>query len=181
MGPAACSDTCRKAIGLQPKHLCTAARRLASISIRRRTCSSGTVSDSANAGPPQRCPFDGPEADHELSGFTTDDDEHQGMKTGTTLSFIALAAVPLVRAGDDLADVLDSALRASGQVLQGGDVIAIAQKIVSKSEGRQVRLADVLPSSRAQELAQKTGKDARLVELEKLLMVTLMLPWGEGG
>ena len=82
-----------------------------------------------------------------------------------TISLIALAHIPLVRKGDDLADILERALNSSGERLQDGDVLVIAQKIVSKSEGRQVFLADVSPSVRAKDLAEQTGKDARLVEL----------------
>jgi coenzyme F420-0:L-glutamate ligase / coenzyme F420-1:gamma-L-glutamate ligase len=87
------------------------------------------------------------------------------MNSGATISLIALAGVPLVQRGDDLAGVLDAALRESGQTLRDGDVLVLAQKIVSKSEGRRFRLADVKPSARAVELARLTGKDERLVEL----------------
>ena len=87
------------------------------------------------------------------------------MTNGATISLIALAGVPLVQPNDDLAGVLDTALGASGHALREGDVLVLAQKIVSKCEGRRVKLADVTPSPRALELAQQTGKDARLVEL----------------
>lgn len=82
-----------------------------------------------------------------------------------TISLIALAGVAIVQEGDDMAGVLDASLVASGESLREGDVLVLAQKIVSKSEGRRVKLADVTPSDRALELAQQTGKDARLVEL----------------
>ena len=49
--------------------------------------------------------------------------------------------------------------------LLASDVLVVAQKIVSKAEGRYVRLADVVPGARASELATLTGKDARLIEL----------------
>ncbi len=87
------------------------------------------------------------------------------MNTGATISLIALPGVPLVQPGDDLADVIDHALRAGGQTLRSGDVIVLAQKIVSKSEGRRVKLSGVTPSCLALDLAQQTGKDPRLVEL----------------
>ena len=61
--------------------------------------------------------------------------------------------------------MLVDALAAAGESLQPGDVIALAQKIVSKAEGRAVRLSDVTPSPRALELATVTGKDPRLCEL----------------
>lgn len=78
---------------------------------------------------------------------------------------LPLAGVPLVQAGDDLAAIILAALDASGQGLRPGDVVAIAQKVVSKAEGRRIDLRMVAPSARAKELADATGKDARLVEL----------------
>ncbi len=64
-----------------------------------------------------------------------------------------------------MAALLLQALDRAGQTLRDGDVLAVAQKIVSKAEGRQVRLAAVTPSARAEEVAAVVGKDARLVEL----------------
>lgn len=81
------------------------------------------------------------------------------------LRVLGLPGVPLVRPGDDLATLILDALVACGEQVQDGDVLVLAQKIVSKSEGRQVRLADVKPCARAKELAGVTGKDARIVEL----------------
>jgi coenzyme F420-0:L-glutamate ligase / coenzyme F420-1:gamma-L-glutamate ligase len=82
-----------------------------------------------------------------------------------TLTLTALAGIPLVRAGDDLAAVVLQGLAASGETLRSGDVIVLAQKVVSKAEGRMVDLRAVRPSPRAQELARKSGKDPRLVQL----------------
>jgi coenzyme F420-0:L-glutamate ligase/coenzyme F420-1:gamma-L-glutamate ligase len=82
-----------------------------------------------------------------------------------SLQLIALEAVPLVRPGDDLAGLLIASCARSGAVPRGGDVLVVAQKIVSKSEGRYVDLATVEPSPRAQSLAREAEKDARLVEL----------------
>src|SRR5262245_4335775 len=76
-----------------------------------------------------------------------------------------LQGVPLVKAGDDIAEIILSALERSDLALQEGDVLVLAQKIVSKAEGRSVDLARVEPSTRARDLAALTGKDARLVEL----------------
>ncbi len=81
------------------------------------------------------------------------------------LKLIALPGIPLVRAGDDLARLALDALARCGERLQDGDVLVVAQKIVSKSEGRLVRLASVVPSESALALARETGKDPRLVEL----------------
>lgn len=76
-----------------------------------------------------------------------------------------LTGIPLIAAGDDLAAVLGDALERSGIALADGDVLVLAQKIVSKAEGRQVILAEVTPSPRAIEIAAQCDKDPRLVEL----------------
>jgi len=71
----------------------------------------------------------------------------------------------MVQPGDDLARLIREALARAGTRLQPGDVLVVAQKVVSKSEGRHARLAEVTPSGQAREIAASTGKDARLVEL----------------
>ena len=76
-----------------------------------------------------------------------------------------ISGVPRVRPGDDLGPLLAEAITRSGEVLRGGDVVVVAQKVVSKAEGRIVRLADVVPSPRAIELAARVDKDARAVEV----------------
>lgn len=81
------------------------------------------------------------------------------------LSIAALAGIPLVRPGDDIAALMLHGLASSGIALQRGDVLAVAQKIVSKAEGRQVDLRTVTPSARALSLAAEVDKDPRLVEL----------------
>ncbi len=81
------------------------------------------------------------------------------------LTLIALPGIPDVRPGDDVGRLLLAALDRAGLAPQDGDVIAIAQKIVSKAEGRLVDLAGVVPGERARELARQTDKDPRLVEL----------------
>jgi len=85
--------------------------------------------------------------------------------TTKRLTLLALPCVPLVQPGDDLAGLIRSALDASGETLQAGDVLVLAQKIVSKAQNRYIRLASVTPSDRAMELAEQVGKDPRLVEL----------------
>lgn len=81
------------------------------------------------------------------------------------LELIALEGVPLVKAGDDLAAIALDALARTGVAFEDRDVLVVAQKIVSKSEGRLVRLDSVEPSPRARELARAAEKDARLTEL----------------
>ncbi len=78
---------------------------------------------------------------------------------------IALAGIPLVQPGDDLAQLILNGLAASNLALQAGDVLVITSKVVSKAEGRTVRLADVQPSTDAEHYAEVTGKDPRMVEL----------------
>ena len=70
-----------------------------------------------------------------------------------------------IRPGDDLCDLLRQALERLPIKPDHGDILAITQKIVSKAEDRYVDLATVEPDQEALELARKTGKDARLVEL----------------
>ena len=81
------------------------------------------------------------------------------------LTLVALPGIPEVARGADLAGLLLAAVERAGRMLESGDVMVIAQKIVSKAEGRTVRLAGVTPSARALELAGVVGKDPRLVEL----------------
>jgi coenzyme F420-0:L-glutamate ligase/coenzyme F420-1:gamma-L-glutamate ligase len=81
------------------------------------------------------------------------------------LILTALTGIPAVHAGDDLARLVLDGLARSDERLCDGDVLVLAQKIVSKAEGRAVRLADVMPSKRARELASQCEKDPRLVEL----------------
>ncbi len=87
------------------------------------------------------------------------------MGTPTRLELIALQGIGAVSAGDDLGAIVEVSLAATGLALRDGDVIAVAQKIVSKSENRYVLLEDVVPSARALELAPQCDKDPRLVEI----------------
>jgi len=76
------------------------------------------------------------------------------------LELVEFPGLPEIRPGDDLA-----ALLAASADLRSSDVVAIAHKVVSKAEGRIVRLADVTPSERALRLAQEHGKDPRHLEV----------------
>lgn len=73
--------------------------------------------------------------------------------------------MPFIRAGDDLAELIARAWTESGMSVEAGDVLVVAQKIVSKSEGRLRKLDDVRISRQAEEMAAIVGKDVRLVEL----------------
>lgn len=82
-----------------------------------------------------------------------------------TLTLTPLPGIPLIRPGDDLAGILLDSLALAGLHLADGDILVLAQKIVSKAEGRLRNLAEVRPSPRALELAESTQKDPRLLEL----------------
>jgi coenzyme F420-0:L-glutamate ligase/coenzyme F420-1:gamma-L-glutamate ligase len=82
-----------------------------------------------------------------------------------TLTLTALQHIPLIRHGDDLADIVVRALEENQITLEDNDILVYAQKVVSKAEGRSVNLTNVTPSPPALELAAKTEKDPRLVEL----------------
>ena len=81
------------------------------------------------------------------------------------LTIAGLTGVPLVQAGDDLAAIALAAYAASGLAPADGDVLVVAQKIVSKAEDRVVDIATVVPSERAIALAAEVEKDPRLVEV----------------
>jgi coenzyme F420-0:L-glutamate ligase / coenzyme F420-1:gamma-L-glutamate ligase len=81
------------------------------------------------------------------------------------LILTALPNIPLIQRGDDLTAIILRGLADAKIHLQNDDVLVLAQKIVSKSEGRMVRLREVTPSPRALELASESGKDARFCEV----------------
>ena len=82
-----------------------------------------------------------------------------------SLTLTPLLNFPLIRQDDNLADILVKSLQETQIELHDNDIIVLAQKIVSKSEGRMVNLATVTPSQHAIELAQKADKDPRVMEL----------------
>ena len=83
----------------------------------------------------------------------------------TRLVLTALEDLPLIQPGDDLAGFILAAVKAADLRLENGDVIAVAQKVISKAEGRLVNLSDVAPSPEALEMGEQSGKDPRLVQL----------------
>jgi coenzyme F420-0:L-glutamate ligase/coenzyme F420-1:gamma-L-glutamate ligase len=82
-----------------------------------------------------------------------------------TLNLFALTGLPEIREGDDLPKLVVEAVRFTGRKLASNDVIVIAQKIVSKSEGRTVRLRTLKPSAEAISIAHTVQNDPRLVEV----------------
>ena len=81
------------------------------------------------------------------------------------LTILPLPGMPEVRPGDDLAALLLGALREAGLELHDGDVVVVAQKVVSKAEGSRAALTDVTPRLWARRWAERWSKDARQVEL----------------
>ncbi|HIE24387.1 MAG TPA: coenzyme F420-0:L-glutamate ligase [Anaerolineales bacterium] len=81
------------------------------------------------------------------------------------LSLVPLSKIPLIQKGDNLAEIILQSCALAKIQLQDDDILVLAQKIVSKAEGRLVNLVDVEPSPRACQLAEVTEKDPRVVEL----------------
>jgi coenzyme F420-0:L-glutamate ligase / coenzyme F420-1:gamma-L-glutamate ligase len=87
------------------------------------------------------------------------------MHPNQRLELIGVPDVPIVAAKDDLSDLITSALERGSLRLRTGDVVVVAQKIVSKAEDRFVDLAMVDASDRSRTIAREIGKDPRLVEV----------------
>ncbi len=87
------------------------------------------------------------------------------MNVPARLTLTALPGLPLIRAGDDLAALLIEGLERADVWFEDGDLLVVAQKIVSKAEGRMVHLAEVEPSEEACRLAETVEKDPRLVQV----------------
>lgn len=81
------------------------------------------------------------------------------------LQLIAIEGIPLIEPGDNLAKIIIQAVKEQKIKLKSGDILVIAQKIVSKSENRYAYLKEVIPSSEAFRIAKKTEKDPKLVQL----------------
>ena len=82
-----------------------------------------------------------------------------------TLEFVPVLHIPEVFAGAPLGLIIREKATESRIKLQPGDIVAVAQKIVSKAEGRVIALQDVTPSAKAASLAAQINKDPRLVEV----------------
>jgi len=87
------------------------------------------------------------------------------MTRTAAVELLAVPGLPMIKPGDDLAAFICDGLVRGGLQPRANDVVVIAQKIVSKAEGRSVELATVKPSARAIALAKEIQKDPRLVEL----------------
>ena len=87
------------------------------------------------------------------------------MPLAKTVSIVGLEGIPMVKAGDDVAELIVEAAERENVAFDNGDIVVVGHKIVSKANGRTVRLKDIMPSSRAEELSKLTLRDPRLVEL----------------
>ena len=81
------------------------------------------------------------------------------------LELLAIENIPLIEPGDDLVSILIQTIKEEKIKLRRGDILVIAQKVVSKSENRYVYLNDVTPSSEAIRIAKNSDKDPKLVQL----------------
>ncbi len=82
-----------------------------------------------------------------------------------TFTAFALDKFPLIKSGDSIAEIIVEMAGKNGLKIEDGDVVVVAQKIFSKAEKRVVRLKDVVPSKKAEEIAKITGKSPKFVEL----------------
>jgi len=89
----------------------------------------------------------------------------RAMSLAKTVSIVGLEGFPMVKAGDNVAELIVTVAQRETVAFDDGDVVVVGHKIVSKAEGRTLRLKEVKPSSRAQKLSKLTSRDSRLVEL----------------
>jgi coenzyme F420-0:L-glutamate ligase/coenzyme F420-1:gamma-L-glutamate ligase len=78
---------------------------------------------------------------------------------------IGVEGLPEIHVGDDLGRLIEEATTAQGTPLAAGDLLVVSQKIVSKTEGRVLRLGDITPTAESQAVAEEIGRDPRLVEV----------------
>ena len=76
-----------------------------------------------------------------------------------SVSLTALTGLPLIEKDDDLGELILTGLAANNIAVETNDVVAVAQKIVSKAEGRLVSLSDVDPTQDALDIANQANKD----------------------
>jgi coenzyme F420-0:L-glutamate ligase/coenzyme F420-1:gamma-L-glutamate ligase len=82
-----------------------------------------------------------------------------------SITLTAIEGIPMIMAGDNLAELIAHALERMDLKLRDGDILSVCQKIVSKAEGRLVNLKDIEPSPLALKFAERWEKDPRSVEL----------------
>ena len=81
------------------------------------------------------------------------------------IKLIGLEGIPLVKSGDDISKIIKEAILNSDYDLCDGDIILIAETLISKAEGNIIKLDDIVPSDKAVEIAEICKKDPKLVEV----------------
>lgn len=81
-----------------------------------------------------------------------------------TIELIGLEDIPIVDSGSDISQIIIDAIDKQGCGISHGDVILIAETLISKSEGNFIKIDDLVPSDEAIDLAEKSKKDPKLVE-----------------
>lgn len=81
-----------------------------------------------------------------------------------TLELFGLKEIPLVKKGDNVANLIEEALEKQDLTIENGDIILIAETMISKAEGNIIKLGDILPSEESVIIAKKSKKDSKLVE-----------------
>jgi coenzyme F420-0:L-glutamate ligase/coenzyme F420-1:gamma-L-glutamate ligase len=84
---------------------------------------------------------------------------------GARIQVVGLAGVPMVKAGDDVGSLIVTAAGKNDAEIDDGDILVVAQKVISKAEDRIVEIGSVQPSEQALQIASATGKDPRIVQL----------------
>ena len=82
-----------------------------------------------------------------------------------TLELFGLKEIPLVQKGDNIAQIIEDDLKEENISLEDGDIILIAETLISKAEGNIIKIDDVVPSEEAIEIAKKCKKDPKIVEI----------------
>lgn len=90
---------------------------------------------------------------------------HNARSTSSDLRLFRIPGLPEIRKGVNLPTLILKGAKQAGLCVEDGDILVIAQKIVSKAEGAVVRLATVKPSDKARGLAEQMKKDPRVVQL----------------
>jgi coenzyme F420-0:L-glutamate ligase/coenzyme F420-1:gamma-L-glutamate ligase len=78
---------------------------------------------------------------------------------------IPISSIPIVRSGDDISQLIFDSCNKENITIENGDIIVIAQKIVSKSENAVVCLNDIIPTEVAETIAKQTNRDPRIVQV----------------
>ena len=81
------------------------------------------------------------------------------------LKLIALKDFPLIEPNDDLASIINKSINNNGIDIESGDVVVVAQKIISKCENRYVELKNIQPSKEATDLAKTLNRDPAFIQI----------------